>query len=435
MRETRAAFALLIFIIAAHIAYLLPQVNTDLDVTANYSAVTCPSPVNGARGTVLLPSKSIGIRNLTSQRSDFQRSGSGTKVISNDGIVVTGDPRSSIELQTKDGKWTSAITCASGETVSWFVGGTANVTSQGKLLLVNSGLSAAAVEVTSFSENGPQTPSTYEVKPLSERSIRIDSFEPGAERLVIRVEVISGRVTSYLTDERVRGLNNVGGDYVSPIQRPASEIIIPALPARFSDGDSIKHSIRGMSTDEVDATVSIEVVSLAGVFVPVGLGEIEIPGRQVVDIPIKDIDLGKKSLGVRISSSSPIVGSVFTEVRSGSVSDFMWSTAAPEFTEVAFNLYGLEPVITFIGDRIDIVIERRTRTGKVERKTLIGSEILNWKVPPDTRLITIANRSNARAGMYWKSKDGVAHLPIYRATTLDSSTRPIADIAVIQPRS
>ncbi len=74
MRETRAAFALLIFIIAAHIAYLLPQVNTDLDVTANYSAVTCPSPVNGARGTVLLPSKSIGIRNLTSQRSDFQRS-------------------------------------------------------------------------------------------------------------------------------------------------------------------------------------------------------------------------------------------------------------------------------------------------------------------------------------------------------------------------
>lgn len=435
MKETRAAFALLIFIIAAHIAYFLPQVSVDLDVRENYSVVTCPSPVNGARGTVLLPSRNIGIRDLQSQRSDFQRSGTGTRSLAGRGIVVAGDARSSIELQTKAGKWTSAVTCASGDTVSWFVGGTAGVVSQGKLVLVNSGLSDAAVEVTSFSENGPQTPSVYEVKPLSERVVRIDSLEPGADRIVLRVEVISGRVTSYLTDERVRGLNNVGGDFVSPVQRPASEIIIPALPARLGERDTIQHSIRVMTTDEVDASISIEIVSLGGVFVPVGLGEINIPARQVVDIPIRDVNLGRKSFGIRISGTSPIVGGVFTEIRSGSVSDFMWSSAAPEFTESAFNLYGLEPEITFIGERIDVIVEWRTRTGKVQRKALIGEEILNWRVPSNTRLVTIFNRSDVRAGMYWKTGDGVAHLPIYRANSLDGSSRPIADISVIQPRT
>ena len=435
MKETRAAFALLIFIIAAHIAYLLPQVNIDLDVTANYSPVTCPSPVSGARGTVLLPSKNIGIRDLSSQRSDFQRSGSGTKVLSRGGIVVAGDARSSIEIETREGKWTSAVTCASGETISWFVGGTANVTSQGRLLLSNSGLSNAVVEITTFSENGPQTPDNYEVKALSERSIRIDTLAPGAERLVIRVEVISGRVTSYLLDERVRGLDNVGGDFVTSTSEPASEIMIPAIPATFEKDDKVKHSIRVMNTDEADATLSVEIISPSGVFVPVGLGEIDIPAQQVVDIPMRDVEFGKKAFGIRISASSPILGAVFTEVKSGSVSDFMWSTAAPAFTQAAFNLNGLEPTITFLGDRIDVIIERRTRTGKIERKSIIGGEIASWKVPSDTRLIVISNRSAARAGMYWKSKDGVAYLPIYRATTLDTSSRPVADISVIQPRS
>ena len=435
MKETRASLALLLFIIAAHIAYFLPQVNTKSELSQSYSVTTCPGPVNDAKVTALLPSKQVGVRELARKNADFTRLATGSPTLTRGAIIVQGDPRNSWAIQTKAGKWTSAITCSSGSEVSWFVGGTANVTSQGKVILVNSGLSDANVELTAFSETGPSQPRSVTVKPLTEREIRVDSLQPGAERIVLRVKVLSGRVTSFMTDERVRGLNNLGGEYVSPISEPRSELVIVGVPASFGSSSRLSRTLRLMSTEDVDTKVSVEVISKSGVYVPVDLGNISLNAGEVVDVPLVDLDLGRSSFGLKISAGSPVVAGVFTEVQSGAVSDFMWSSASSSFQSASFNIYGLEPQISFVGDQIRVRIEWRSREGRISNDVLNAQEILNWKVPANTRMITISNLSGASVGMSWITPDGVTHLPISNAATLESAARPIADISVIQSRT
>jgi len=435
MKETRAAFALLFFIIAAHIAYLLPQAITKEELSESYSITTCPGPVNGANGTALIPSKQIGVRELNRRNADFAKPASGNVSLSRGAIIIAGNPINSWTIQTKPGKWTSAITCASGATTSWFVGGTANVTSQGKIVLINSGLSDAVAALTTFSESGPSEALNVTVKALSEREIRIDSLQPGAEQLVVKVTVLNGRLTSFMTDERVRGLNNIGGDYISPITEPKKELIIAGLPSTFGSTSKLTHTLRVMSTEKVDANLSVEVISIEGVYVPVSLGSISLNAGEVVDIPLDDLDPGRGSFGLKVVANSEIVAGVFTEVTRGSTSDFMWNSATPTFESVSFNIYGLEPQISFIGEEIRLSIQWRDRTGKTKRSSLQGQEILNWRVPANARLITISSRSEVSAGMSWITNDGVAHLPIASSATLESAARPRADIGVIQPRS
>lgn len=435
MKETRAAIALLLFIIAAHIAYLLPQTNVENELSQSYAITTCPGPVNQARSTALLPSRQVGIRDLSRKNSDFYRVASGNPILSKGAIVVAGDPRNSIEIQSKSGKWTSAVMCSTGSTTSWFVGGTGNVTSQGKIVLVNSGLSDANAEITAYSENGPVESVNLTVKALTEKEIRIDSLDPGADRLVLKVKVISGRLTSFLTDERVRGLDNIGGDFVSPISEPATELVIPGLPTQFGNSSKITHTLRVMSVDDVDAKVAVEIISKEGVYIPVGFGNISINAKEVVDLPIEGVDLGKSNFAIKIESSSPVVASVLTTVRTGNISDFAWSSATPSFQRVAFNLYGLEPIITFVGEEIQVSIEWRSRDGSTRTRSLSGQEIVNWRVPPNTRLISLAAKPGTVAGMNWLTGDGIASLPIISSATLERAARPIADVSVIQPKS
>lgn len=435
MKETRAAFALLFFIIAAHVAYFLPQATTKQELSQSYSITTCPGPVNGASATALLPSKKIGIRELSRKNADFALPATGNIPLARGAIIVAGNPTNSWTIQTKSSKWTSAVTCAPGAATSWFVGGTANVTSQGKITLINSGLSDAVAALTSYSENGPSSTTNVVVKALSVREIRIDSLQPGSNRLIVRVVVVNGRLTSFMTDERVRGLNNIGGDYVSPISEPKREQFIAGLPATLGSTSKLTHTLRVMSTEDVDTNLSVEIISREGIYVPVTLGRIALNGGEVVDLPLSGIDLGRGFFGIKVSATTPIVAGMFTEVSRGSLSDFMWSSASPTFENVSFNIYGLEPIITFVGDDIRVSIQWSDKEGKARRSSLIGQEIVNWRVPANARLITISSRSPIRAGMSWITNDGVTHLPIASSATLESATKPRADIAVIQPRS
>jgi len=94
----------------------------------------------------------------------------------------------------------------------------------------------------------------------------------------------------------------------------------------------------------------------------------------------------------------------------------------------------LEPIMSFAADRIQIDVSWRDNRGKSDSKTLIGEEIVNWRVPANTRVITIINRSGAVGSMTWSTRDGVTHLPISSSTNLESATKPIPDIAVILPQ-
>lgn len=432
--QSRASIVLLLFIIAAHIAYLLPQADQITEVTQSYPATACPGPISDAKSTALLPNKSIGIRDVASTKSQLRKNNIGSYPVSRGALLVEGNSSNTLMLQSRAGKWTAATTCTISDPVLWFVGGTANVTSQSKLILVNSGLSDAVVDLTSYSENGPARDVAVTVKSSSEKVIRIDALDPGASHVIVRVKTRSGRVTTYLLDERVRGLDNVGADFVAPIAESANEVVISGIPMKFGNGSKVKHRLRIMTTGRVETTASVEVVSSEGVFIPVGFGSISLRSQEVKEVDLSDVDLGEKTFALRITSTEPVIAGVFTEVRKGSVSDFMWSSGTRAFGTVSFNLYGLEPSFSFVGERIQIDLSWRTNTGKNGTKTLIGEEIVNWTAPSNLRLLTITNRSGAEGSLTWITNDGVTHLPISPSTNLESATKPIADVKVIQPQ-
>jgi hypothetical protein len=433
--QIRSTFALLIFIVFAHVAILLPQNNQRVEVSRSYAVTTCPGPINGARSIALLPAKSVGIRDLTRKASGFSKPATGTPNNSRGAIVVSGNPRDTINIQSKESRWTSAITCGLGDATSWFIGGTANVTSQGKLVMINSGLSDALVEVTAYDETGPKAANNISVRALSEKIVRIDSLDPGAESLALEVKVLNGRVTSYLLDERVRGLNNLGGDFVSPNTSPDLVQIVPGLIAKYGAAGKINHTLRVINVSDGDSSASVEVISKSGVYIPVGLGEIELRAKTVVDIPLRGLDLGKENFAVKIESQVPIAASVRTELVSGSISDFSWSVATPNFNSLEFNLYGLEPTLTFIGERVAVLAEWRLRDGRRDSRVLTGDEIVNWKVPENVRAIRLINRGTVSSAMTWVTRDGIASMPITGAASLESAVRPITDISVIQSRT
>lgn len=434
MKETRASFALLFFIIAVHIAHLLPQTNSVSEISQSYPATVCPSAVSDARATDLFPNKSSLIRAIDRPQADLKRNGQGSYLQNSGAIYQEGNPVNTIQIQSKLNRWTAALTCDVGSTVAWFVGGTANVTSQNKLILVNSGLGDAIVDVTSFSENGPTATVPVTVKPSSEKVIRVDSFDPGSNRLVLRVETRSGRVTTYFLDERVRGLNNIGGDFIAPIENAAKEIVIAGLPVKYGSTAKAIHKLRIMTPGNLDADVNVEVISPEGVFIPVGFSDISLKSQQVRELDLSEVDLGSKTFALKIEATQPVVAAVLTEAKTGSVSDFMWSTASQPFGNVSYNLYGLEPMISLVGERILVNVAWRNNRGRELEKTLIGEEVLNWKVPSGARLISITNQSGVKGAMNWISRDGITRLPLQQGANLESSKRPVADIAVIQPK-
>ncbi|KRO33897.1 MAG: hypothetical protein ABR65_03930 [Actinobacteria bacterium BACL2 MAG-121220-bin52] len=434
MKETRASFALLIFIIIAHIAHLLPQSSSTSIVTQSYPATACPAGVSGAQETALLASKNIEIRNINQPNVELKKNGSGSYPLNRGAILVAGNVANTNVIMTRSGKWTSAATCTISGPINWFVGGTANVTSQSKLILINSGLSDALIDLTAYSESGSSQSLPVTVRASSEKVVRIDSLSPGSERIVLKVETRSGRVTSYLLDERVRGLSNIGADFVPAISEASRELVIAGLSVKLGSNSSIKHTLRLMSVGEVDASASVEIISPDGVYVPVEIGEISLNAREVTDIDLSGVDFGSKTFALKINATNEIVASVLSEVKSGSISDFTWSAPSRSFNTVNFNIYGLEPVMSFVGERIILSISWRDRQGRGNSELIRGDEIVNWRVPPNARLMTINSTNPVVAAMSWKSGDGVARLGIAPSTNLESATKPVADIAVIQPR-
>jgi hypothetical protein len=434
MKETRASFALLIFIIIAHIAHLLPQSSSTSIVTQSYPATACPAGVSGAQETALLASKNIEIRNINQPNVELKKNGSGSYPLNRGAILVAGNVANTNVIMTRSGKWTSAATCTISGPINWFVGGTANVTSQSKLILINSGLSDALIDLTAYSESGSSQSLPVTVRASSEKVVRIDSLSPGSERIVLKVETRSGRVTSYLLDERVRGLSNIGADFVPAISEASRELVIAGLSVKLGSSSSIKHTLRLMSVGEVDASASVEIISPDGVYVPVEIGEISLNAREVTDIDLSGVDFGSKTFALKINATNEIVASVLSEVKSGSISDFTWSAPSRSFNTVNFNIYGLEPVMSFVGERIILSISWRDRQGRGNSELIRGDEIVNWRVPPNARLMTINSTNPVVAAMSWKSGDGVARLGIAPSTNLESATKPVADIAVIQPR-
>jgi len=405
--------------------------------SSNYPAVVCPSTPKDLTTAISMPSVKSQIRPIGTKSLSYIPTQTLRYMQAKSPVVLESQGATPIVWQIRKGVWAGATLCSSSQSQQWFVGGAADVTSKGRLILVNSGLSSAIVDVEIWNEIGPQPTKAITIKANSYSEIGIDSLAPGSKAVVVKTVTRAGRVTSYMLDERGRGLRALGGDLINFTAKADKEIFIPAIPHTVRKDRSktveLPHSLRVLVPGEIDARVTVTVFSTDGTFIPAGLENKIVKSGSVVTLDLNP-NMPASKFGVRISSDEPIVASVFSQTIAEGKSDFIWSTASPALSEFTLSTSGLSPQLIFIGQNVKVELELFFGNGKRKNLRVKGEDIATVKIPDGVRSISIqkAGKGIYGAGLI-ATKSGYGYFPLSPGSVLTKSSVPMSNIRVLTP--
>ncbi|TRZ54462.1 MAG: hypothetical protein D4S00_08930 [Streptomycetaceae bacterium] len=432
----RSLYALLALALSFTLATLLTVTTKSSIYSETYPAVVCPPTLSGLSSQI----------SLSSRKTQFQRLGNrSTKTIpfnalrypvSKDSLVISATGVTPVIWQSRTGSWAGGAICSGPTSSQWFVGGSSDVTSRGRLIVINSGLSEAIVDVQAYSENGKQPLISLNLKSKSYTVLSLDTLATGDNSLAVHVLPRSGRINAFMIDELGAGLKSLGGDLVNPITSPSTTLVIPAIPNQLpkkgqQTGGS--HTLRLLTPSEVDANVTVELLSADGRFIPVGFNSRRISAGIVTELTLSP-KISARAFAVRIKSDEPIVAAISSKVTIKGRKDFVWSTPTPALVPMAIAVTGLTPLIAFASDSIAVKIQVTYINGKKSLTTVKGSDIATWRVPNAARSITIVKTSSETyAGALVASANGYGYLPITPGSLLTRVEIPSSNIRVLNP--
>lgn len=399
----------------------------------SYPAVVCPPNPAG-----VTTATSVAAKN-----TPFYRIGSkSTKLVDiktlryssvSDPILLQTGGLTPVSFQSRSGVWAGSVLCTAPAASQWFVGGTSDVTSKGVVYLVNSGLSVSIVDIFTWSENGEQAVKTISLKANSSAALKLDSLAPGDSSIVVKVVARSGRVNSYLVDERVTGLKKLGGDSVNTILAPSKKFVITGIPQQLVNKKAPFHYLRIFVPGIADANFTLELLSSDGRFIPTGFNERKLVSGKVVELKLKP-EVSSGAFAIKLTSDQPIVAAIRSRASSNGNSDFVWSTPSPALTPTQIAIGGLLPKIVFAGDVIAVDLRVAYSNGKVKEQSITGSDLVSWQVPNDAIAITIIRTgADNYAGALIAAKSGYAFFPITSGAELTKVAIPSSNIRVLNP--
>lgn len=416
------------------ISSVLSVTATKTSYSQSYPAVVCPPTLSGLSAQISLSSKKTPFQRLQVRTSKTSPVKELRLPVNKDSLVFETEGVAPVVWQSKAGVWAGGAVCTAPAASQWFIGGTADVTTRGQLIIVNSGLSDAIVDVETFTENGKQPLRIITIGSRNYTSIPLDSLAPGDKSLVVNVAPRSGRVNAFMVDERGKGLKAIGGDLVNYVSGSSTNIFIPAIPNRISQSSKpATHIVRILTPGEIDASATIEVLSADGVFVPVGLTSRTINPGIVTEFEL-DPKIASKVMGVRITSTEPVFASVKSTVTVSGRSDFVWSTAAPQLGPLTMAITGLNPLVSFVGEDINVSVDVTLTNGKVVQRNIKGSDIATWQIPSSARSISITKvGTDTYAGALVSSVNGYGYFPMAPGSLLTKVEVPDSNIRVLNP--
>lgn len=431
--KSRALQLLAAFVAVALFTNVIGITTKSNRYSESYPAVVCPPNQSGQSSVIALPSPKMQLRKTGTSTMAFKDSRSRRYAGSSQATVIDAQSVTPLMWQVRTGVWAGGVTCLAPITSQWFVGATADVTSKGTLTLVNSGLGKALIAVTVFTENGAQADQLFAVKANSFTSLALATLAPGSKSIAIHVAPQTGRVNAFVTDERGRGLQALGGDTVNSQENPAKNLVIPAIPQQTGKKNSLPHTLRILIPGEVGAQINVEITSTDGTFSPAGIDGKMIPAGKVVDLPL-DVIMQSGKFALHLSSERPFVASVFTKTNSLGKSDFLWSTPAPQLEKGTFAVTGLAPFLIFTGENIEVDLDLTSTQGKKRSISIRGSEIATYQVSDRIRSFTITKRSEKTYGAALiTSKSGFGYAPLVIGSTLTRTSIPRSNIRVLIP--
>ena len=426
----------IILVLLAGLSYFAPERDEQIKLTSSYPATVCPAIGNKVSSIAALTSSKID-RRLIDGVSKRLNPGKGNVIpLKNASLLVEGNPGTSLTFANNG--WKSIVPCSVSNGEQWFVGGSGGLTSKSFLYVVNSGFSESAVDLELFTLNGPIESKLVTVPQNSTKKIAIDSLVPGEESIALAVKTRSGRVSSYLFDERKKGLKALGADFVAPVGQARKQVVIPAISGLFGklsqNTNSVSHTLRLLVPSSIDANVDISVNSDDGKFIPVGLSQLNIKSQRVFNVPLAFAPTNQP-FSLIIESDQPILASVLSNFSYGKSSEIAWATGADELSKWSVNLTGSKPTLTFVGERIDIQISATGTNGKKFEKKLTGSNFLVWRAPVGlNKLEVLANRNGISGGVIFLPEAGgigSSYIPMNNGANLETASEPVSDARVI----
>ena len=421
---------------AVSVASLLTVAVTTKNYSESYPAVVCPPTLPGLGSQISFSSKKTQFQRLQNRTSKTVPVKFLRLPVMKDSLVISSEGSTPVVWQSRTGSWAGGALCSGPQSSQWFVGASADITTKGKLIVINSGLSDAVVDIQAFTENGKQPLKPINVYSKSYIVIPVDSLAPGDKTLAVHVIPRSGRINAFMIDEQGKGLRALGGDFVNSAQNASKNLVIAAIPNQISkkpNKTAAAHTLRVLAPGDVDANVTVEVLSADGVFVPVGLNSRSISAGIVTEIDFTP-NITSSAFAVRISSNEPVIASVQSSVVISGRKDFVWSTPSPELTPLTIAVTGLTPLIAFAGTDINVALDVTLVNGKVIREQIKGSDIALWRAPVSARSFTITRASRSVfAGALVSSVNGYGFFPIAPGSQLTKIELPDSNIRVLNP--
>jgi hypothetical protein len=233
------------------------------------------------------------------------------------GVVVraTGALATGLEVEqvarVGDGPYRglAGLRCEAPKRDAWFVGAGASVLDRSVLVLANVDDTAATVDVTVFGRTGradPRPGQGITVAPHSRLLIPLETLAPDLKYVVTHVRSRQGRVVAALRHSRVVTPTPLGYDFVPQVLPPATNLVVPGIP----QGPGYRGLIIG-NPGEDDTTVSVQVTTRDGQFVPTGLSELNVPAGQTVLVKLEGLT-NASPLTARVrSTGAPVVASAY----------------------------------------------------------------------------------------------------------------------------
>lgn len=431
----RSIVALLALALSFTLATLLTVTTKSSDFSETYTDVVCPPTLNGLTSQISLASRKTNFQRLATESTKTIPFNVLRYPVNKDSLVVSALGTTPVVWQSRIGSWAGGTLCTGPISSQWFVGGGSDVRTRGRLIIINSGLSAAIIDLHTYSENGKQPLVSINVEAKSFKVISLDSLATGDKSLTIQVVPRSGRINAFMIDELGAGLKALGGDFVNPVNSTAKTLVIPAVPNQIlkKGQKPSAHILRILAPSNVDANFSLELLSENGNFVPVDFASRSITAGVVTEFVLSP-KIVASYFAVRITSDSPIVAAISSKFITNGRRDFVWSTPTTALTPMKMAVTGLSPLIAFVADSIAVKIEVALINGKKSIVTIKGSDIATWRVPNSARSITIIEASReTHAAALVTSIHGYGYIPITPGSLLTKVEIPHSNIRVLNP--
>ena len=414
---------------AVALATLVPQAKAHITLNASYPAVLCPSVFAGGTERISLPTQGLSAGlvagksvSLHTQKSVVLRGASAPTFIS-------GNPGSAIAFESVTSKGTADVVCDVGGADEWFIGGSGSVTSQGILQIINSGLSDSTVQVVPYGAKGSLAPISLTVKANSSVNLRLASIAPGEPSIALHVITESGRVTSFLLDHRVNGLNDLGSSFVTSVESPSTTSYLSGL---FGSSTKASTTLRFLVPGNVDANVHLSMYSGGGTFTPLGFDSYKVQHQKVIDVSLPHLSLSTP-YGIQITSDQPLFASALTQTSSGSA-DFAWANQLTPLSNFKINLAGASAQFLFVGSAPAVRAHWIDNHGKSQDMVISGDTSAYWHPVGALNGITFTmlTKNPVYGGALVSNIDGgLNYLPLHPNQLVSRAHAPQEDVRTL----